>query len=225
MQQQFALLTPSKLIECGANQKVRIAWVKSRLGWINHAYTTPKPLLKKINVVVFISNVFGNESIPLEIFRSYRVRQVMDLLSRRLNYHLEDYTLAANINGRIHLLFDDEILGDLVDPPKEEGGFFGFFKSEDYPINLFLRKAWSLEYQLECKQDDGKLILEVEEIIYRLFNDEIKLAMEESIAVYSFYYAFRHFIELDTLTLSKLKMKNEEFTRFVAPYLKNNLFF
>jgi hypothetical protein len=65
----------------------------------------------------------------------------------------------------------------------------------------------------------------VEEIIYRLRNEEIKLAVEESTAVYAFYYAFRHFIELDTLTLSKLKMKNEEFARFVAPSLKSTLFY
>lgn len=49
--------------------------------------------------------------------------------------------------------------------------------------------------------------------------------MEESIAIYAFYYAFRHFIELDTLTLAKLKMKNEEFARFVAPSLKSSSFY
>jgi hypothetical protein len=34
------------------------------------------------------------------------------------------------------------------------------------------------------------------------------MAVEENIAIYAFYYAFKHFIELDTLTLNKLKMKN-----------------
>ena len=49
--------------------------------------------------------------------------------------------------------------------------------------------------------------------------------MEESIAVYAFYFAFRHFIELDTLTVAKLKMKSEEFARFVAPSLKSSSFY
>lgn len=49
--------------------------------------------------------------------------------------------------------------------------------------------------------------------------------MEESIAIYAFYYAFRHFIELDTITLAKLKMKSEEFARFVAPSLKSSSFY
>ncbi len=56
-------------------------------------------------------------------------------------------------------------------------------------------------------------------------NDEIKLALEECIAIYAFYFTFRHFIELDTLTFNKLKMKNEEFSKFVSPSLKSSLFY
>jgi hypothetical protein len=157
MQQQFACVPPEKLRQ--GNLKVRIAWVKSSLGWINHAYTHPLPQARKLNLVVNLSNVFGNENLPIEIFSSYRARQVLDIISRRLNYHLEDYALAININGKVHVLFDDEVLGDILSVPKNEGGFFSFFKSEDYPINFFLRKVWSLEHTLECQQEDGKLIL------------------------------------------------------------------
>jgi hypothetical protein len=62
-----------------------------------------------------------------------------------LNFHLEDYALVASINGKSYVLLDDEILSDLIEPPKEEGSFFGFFKPENYPIVLYLKKIWVLE--------------------------------------------------------------------------------
>jgi hypothetical protein len=61
-----------------------------------------------------------------------------------LNFHLEDYSLIATINNKSYLLLDDELISDLVDTPKEEGSFFGFFKPENYPIVLYLKKIWVL---------------------------------------------------------------------------------
>jgi hypothetical protein len=107
-------------------------------------------------------------------------------------------------------MLDDEPIGDALTPPKEESGILNFFfKGEEYRPMLYLRKAWTLEYEMERAQEGGKLVLCVEEIIFRLRKEEVRLGVEESIAIYAFYYAFRHFIELDTLTLAKLKMKNE----------------
>lgn len=73
------------------------------------------------------------------------MKTIIDILSKRLNFHLEDYTLVASINGKSYVLLDDEILSDLMEPPKEEGSFFGFFKPETYPIILYLKKIWVLE--------------------------------------------------------------------------------
>lgn len=50
----------------------------------------------------------------------------------------------------------------------------------------------------------------------------MKLPYENNIAVYAYYYAFKHFIEFDTITLNKLKMKTEYFSKIIAPSVKNS---
>lgn len=107
MQQLLSTVPAAKLKEQKAGMKERIAWVKSKLGWINHAYTNPRPQYKKIIVSVNLCNVQGNNEQSFEIFSSFRVKQIVELISRKLNIQLEDYALTANINGKNYVLFDD----------------------------------------------------------------------------------------------------------------------
>jgi hypothetical protein len=65
MQQMLSSIPPAKLKEDKANLKERITYVKSKLGWINHGYTNAKPQYKKVNIVVNLSNIQGNDTIPL----------------------------------------------------------------------------------------------------------------------------------------------------------------
>jgi hypothetical protein len=85
MQQMFTALPAERLIKGDANLKARIAWVKAQLGWINHAYTNPRPLFKPITIDIFLSNVHGEECLRLDVYPSWRVRQVMDMVGRRLD--------------------------------------------------------------------------------------------------------------------------------------------
>jgi hypothetical protein len=48
----------------------------------------------------------------------------------------------------------------------------------------------------------------------------MKLAYEYNIAIYAYYYAFKHFIEFDTITVNKLKMKNEYFSKIIPHSMK-----
>lgn len=69
------------------------------------------------------------------------------MVARRLDQQIEDYSLALWLNGRFHLMLDDETISEALTPPKEEGGLLGFFfKGEEYRPMLYLRKAWTLEY-------------------------------------------------------------------------------
>lgn len=163
MQQMLAAVPAERLIKGDSNLKARIAWVKAQLGWINHAYTTPRPQLKTITIDIFLSNVHGEECIRLDVYPSWRVRQVMDMVGRRLDQQVEDYSLALWLNGRFHLMLDDETVSDALTPPKEEGGLMNFFfKGEEYRPMLYLRKAWTLEFGMERAQEGGKLVLCVE---------------------------------------------------------------
>ena len=171
MQQMLAALPAEQLIQDGANLKARIAWVKAKIGWVNQAYTSPRPQSKVITIDVFFSNVHDEDCLRLDVYSSWRVRQVVDLVARRVGQQLEDCTLALSLNGKLHLLLDDELIGDAVTSPKEETGLLNFFfKPEEFRPTLFLRKAWTLEYELERAQEGGKLVLAVEEVIYRLRN-------------------------------------------------------
>lgn len=88
MQQLYSSVPPAKLKELKAGLKERIAWVKSKLGWINHAYTNPRPQYKKIVISVNLCNVQGNNEQSFEIFSSFRARQVIELISRKMNIQL-----------------------------------------------------------------------------------------------------------------------------------------
>ncbi len=65
MQQLLSSIPPSKLKESNASLRDRIVWIKSKLGWVNHAFTNPKPQSKKINVTINLSNVYGNDNLSL----------------------------------------------------------------------------------------------------------------------------------------------------------------
>lgn len=89
MQQMYSSVSPWQLAEGGANSKARIAWVKAKLGWINHAYTTPKPISKPTTLDVFLCKVDGQDCcVRLDVYSNWRVRQVVDLAARRLGQQL-----------------------------------------------------------------------------------------------------------------------------------------
>ena len=219
-QQMLGQIDPYLLGQAKGHE--RVTWVKSKLGWVNHFYTHSRPHSAKYSLTVYSPNVNIKESVEVEIYSSERVKHILELVALRLNLFMEDYTLAAHINDQVYYLSEDEVVPELLFPPKKEEGFFSFFKSEDYKISLFLRKKWVLELPLELAVPEGKLRLMVEEVIYRLKCDELKISIEETIAIYGYYYAFRHFIELDTLGLDRLRMRQEEFTRIINPALKKS---
>lgn len=43
MQQSLCSIPARQLREGNASQREKIIWVKSKLGWVNHAFATPKP--------------------------------------------------------------------------------------------------------------------------------------------------------------------------------------
>ena len=71
---------PAKLKENSAGVRDRVAWVKSKLGWVNHAFTTPKPLRKKILITVNLSNVYGNNNLNFDIYSSYTAKHILWLI-------------------------------------------------------------------------------------------------------------------------------------------------
>lgn len=80
MQQILSSFSPDLLRENKAGIRERITWVKSKLGWINHAFTNPKPQHKKILITVNLSNVYGNDNLNFEIFTSLTAKQVIWLI-------------------------------------------------------------------------------------------------------------------------------------------------
>lgn len=80
MQQLLSSYPPDKLKENNAGVRERITWVKSKLGWVNHAYTNPRPQYKKILITINLSNVYGNDNLNFEIFTSYTAKQVLWLV-------------------------------------------------------------------------------------------------------------------------------------------------
>lgn len=59
----------------------------------------------------------------------------------------------------------------------------------------------------------------MEEIIYRLKNEEMRLIDTEAQKLYALYYAFKHFKDLNELTLGKMKV--EELYQMVPRRLRN----
>lgn len=80
MQQLLSCIPPNKLKDNNASVRDRIVWVKSKLGWINHAFTNPKPLSKRLNINVNLSNVHGNDNLNLEVYSCYTVKKILSLI-------------------------------------------------------------------------------------------------------------------------------------------------
>jgi hypothetical protein len=60
MQQAFGSISSDKIKQTALTVRYRIAYIKSKLGWINHSFTHPRPQSKKINVTILTCNTFGN---------------------------------------------------------------------------------------------------------------------------------------------------------------------
>lgn len=66
--------------------------------------------------------------------------------------------------------------------------------------------------------------MKTEELIYRIKNEEIKLRdLMHYSQVYAWYYCFKHFIELDTLSYYLIKKRAEELDRMLPNRMREKI--
>lgn len=81
-----------------------------------------------------------------------------------------------------------------------------------------------MEPALELQCSERKLHLKVEELIFRIKKEEIKLKdLRHYSRVYAWYYCFKHFIELDTLTYYLIKKRTEELDRLLPDGMREKI--